>query len=290
MVYRQRKTGDSAIWRIPGPGGSASDPEPKKLIASSGEELFYAYSPDGRRIAFLSTRGGGQNIWVCESDGSNAVQLTNFDHTAGTPRWSPDGRRIVFDSSEAGDWNLYIVDAEGGAPRRLTQEPSDEIIGTWSHDGKWIYFNSDRSGESQIWKIPAEGGAAVQVTRGGGFYTPESADGSYLYYAKSESGTGIWRVPVGGGEETEVFSGPIGAKEWTLSGSGIYYATHTVHGRWCENAILHLDFESGQVTEVIREEGPVWVSEPKVSPDQEWILYNREVFGSSELMLMENFR
>ena len=125
-----------------------------KLIVSSWIDRSPAYSPDGRRIAFQSFRGGSANIWVCDRDGSNPVQLTSFESHTGTPHWSPDSRRLVFDSYEARDGNIYVINADGGVPRRLTQEPSSDVAGTWSHDGGWVFFASDRSGSFEIWKIP----------------------------------------------------------------------------------------------------------------------------------------
>jgi Tol biopolymer transport system component/serine/threonine protein kinase len=291
MVYRQQTTYSGDIWRTPGRGASAPDGEPERLIASSGSEYHPAYSPDGRRIAFSSDRSGVGNIWVCDSDGSNPVQLTNFGSHTGSARWSPDGRRIAFDSVEEGDANIYVVDAEGGIPRRLTDDPSADATPTWSRDGRWIYFQSNRSGESQVWKIAAEGGAAGQVTRDGGGYAKESWNGSYLYYAKAD---GIWRVPVGGGEETEVFSGPVGYRDWAPAADGLYISTHTRgQGRWREYAIQHLDLDldSGKVKELFRQKSlTIFGSGLEISPDEEWVLFRKRPLVTSELMLVENFR
>ncbi len=215
MVYVQWVFPPANIWRVPGRKASMPDQPPQMLISSSRDDNNPAYSPDGRRIAFQSDRAGSSNIWVCDSDGSNPIQLTHFEAHTGTPRWSPDGRRITFDSLEAGDWNIYVIDAQGGRPRRLTRETHDDNMASWSRDGHWIYFVSDRSGDHQIWKVPAEGGEAEQVTQGGGYYAEQSWDGLYLYYENEQSNPGIWRVPVDGGEETEVVAGPIaGAQGW----------------------------------------------------------------------------
>jgi Tol biopolymer transport system component len=294
MVYRQFTQYPQDIWRVPGRKAPTPDREPERLITSSAADRNPAYSPDGRRIAFNSNRSGVLNVWVCDSDGSNPLQLTTHQKHSDTPRWSPDGRRILFNSNEAGVWDLYVVDARGGIPRRLTQAPSEDGNGTWSHDGRWIYFHSDRSGEFQIWKMPAEGGAAVQVTRGGGYYAQESWDGRHLYYVLSDPDrSGIWRVPVGGGEETEVVRGPVRDFDWAPSQSGIYYATtrEVIPFRKSVYTISFLDLESGCVTELLRREGPfLHPTTLAVSPDEEWILYAENPSPTSELMLAENFR
>jgi Tol biopolymer transport system component len=230
LVYVQWAGGFEDIWRVPGRKASFPDRAPEKIIDSSYRDYNQAYSPDGRRVAFASTRTGPVNVWVCASDGSDPIQLTSHESFAGTPRWSPDGRRIVFDSLEVGDWNLYVIDAEGGIPRQLTHEPSADCRGSWSRDGQWIYFASDRSGTFQTWKTPAEGGPAVQVTRRGGNYAVESWDGRHLYYTTEISGpSGIWRVPVDGGEEVEVLPGPVRTfSNWALVRDGIYFVPSTL--------------------------------------------------------------
>jgi Tol biopolymer transport system component len=284
MVYAQYDNPPGDIWRVPGRGASLPDHSPTKLIDSSGEDFHPSYSPDGRRIAFASDRSGTANIWVCDSDGSNLVQLTNYDRPTGAPRWSPGGRRLVFDSLEAWDANLYVIDADGGVPRRLTQEPSADVTGTWSPDGKWIYFHSDRSGEGQIWRMPAEGGQALQVTRNGCGAHPEvSWDGRSVY---CREGSVLWQVPVDAPERAEAVVEHDDLRGWDLGRSGLYMALAD-EGRY---AVRYRDFESGRVTELRRTEHRG--SGLAVSPDEQWILYSASSRDSAggELMLVENFR
>ena len=78
---------DSDIWRL---DTSGKDP-PRKLVVSTLFDTAGEYSPDGRKIAFSSNRSGPREIWVCDADGGNAVQLTHFGGPiTGTARWSPD--------------------------------------------------------------------------------------------------------------------------------------------------------------------------------------------------------
>jgi Tol biopolymer transport system component len=288
VVYEQWTVLPLDIWRMPGPRSSLPDRSPKRLITSSGNDGNPAISPDGRRIAFQSFRGGEGNIWVCNRDGSNPVQLTTFESHTGTPRWSPDSRRLVFDSVEAGDWNVYVIDADGGVPRRLTSEPSVDYTGTWSQDGRWIYFASDRSGIQEIWKMPSEGGPALQVTHDVGVSFPTvSPDGAYLYFWKLGPSTGIWRMPVDGGEMKEVVPGPgTNMTDWAPGRSGLYYATTGADGY----QIRYRDLASGQETALHSEDGSLVHQWLAVSPDEKWILFGARPASTSELMLVENFR
>jgi len=132
----------SNFWRLDTRTG-----ERKMLISSMYGQLHLDYSPDGRKIAFQSKRSGNWEVWTCDADGSNCMQITSFDGPqCGTPRWSPDGRWLALDSRVDGQPEIYVVAADGGKPHRMTDHPSDNVLPSWSHDGLWIYFTSDRSG------------------------------------------------------------------------------------------------------------------------------------------------
>jgi hypothetical protein len=99
-------------------------------------------------------------------------------------------------------------------------------------------------------------------------------------------------LPVGGGEEIEVVGERVDAFSWALSRAGIYFATarETVRRRGEEYTIHVLDFASGRVTELRRDEGPFSRWCLAVSPDEKWILYGEMPAWESELMLAEDFR
>ena len=159
--------GHTSIWRMAAPSlegkGLRSLNQPTPLISSTRNDETPQFSPDGRKIAFTSTRSGSLEVWVSDADGSNAVQVTSFGGPGvATPRWSPDGGRIAFDSNAAGEFDIYVVGASGGRPRRMTTNPANDGNPSWSHDGRWIYFDSARTGQQQVWKMSANGGKAVR--------------------------------------------------------------------------------------------------------------------------------
>ena len=109
--YLTGTSGDKiSVVQAPRPGGS--------FLASTRYDFFPNFSPDGKRITFTSRRSGTDEIWVCDSDGSNALQVTSFGGPfTGNSRWSPDGSQLAFESTAQGDWNIYVINANGGKPR-----------------------------------------------------------------------------------------------------------------------------------------------------------------------------
>jgi serine/threonine protein kinase len=288
LAYSQESR-STDIWRMVISGSSTRSPT--RFISSTRPDYGPQYSPDGKRIAFTSGRSGSHEIWVCDADGQNPVQLTSFaGPDAGSPRWSPDGRQIVFDSVAAGDRDIFVVSADGGKPSRLSGETADEVRArpSWSRDGKWIYFGSNRTGDWQIWREPAEGGNAVQVTRQGGREAFESFDGNFVYYTRGFGIPGIWKVPVAGGEETLVLDEALQGF-WALRDNGIYFINPKATPL---PTIEFLDFATGHTKRVAAIEKEFQLTHPSlaVSPDGRWLLYAKEEILESDIMLVENFR
>jgi Tol biopolymer transport system component/DNA-binding winged helix-turn-helix (wHTH) protein len=277
----------TTTWRVDlHSKGANGTPLATRLLSSTRADYNAQYSPDGRRIAFHSMRSGWSEIWVSDSDGSNARQLTFLRAPmTGSPRWAPDGNRIVFDSNAEGQFELYTIRAEGGKPRRLTTNPATDGVGSWSHDGKWIYFMSTRSGERQVWKMPAEGGAAIQLTRHVGYVAFESPDHRFVYYSKGRQETSLWRVPVDGGEEQQLLDSVLWLN-FVVAPDGIFFVPGHADGTW---SIRFFNFQTGATTVVAPIEGQAAVG-LSLSPDGRYILYSENDQQSSELMLVENFR
>ena len=280
---------DSNIWRVEVDGRSVPGP----LIASSREDTWPQYSPDGKKIAFASDRSGSWEIWISDEAGAQATALTSFrGGVVGSPAWSPDSRQIAFDARPQGNPDIFVVSAEGGLPRRLTTDLSEDAAPSWSHDGRWIYFASDRDGSQQVWKMPAErGGAPLRVTQGGGFSSQESPDGRFLYYAKRRFLLGgLWRISTDGGTEARVVDqlDPEYDRMWALTSKGLYF----VSGERPVRGVLNfLPFSAQRRTSVAALENlDRSVPGLSVSPDGRWILYPRVDQRNADILLLENLR
>ena len=267
---------------------SAAKDEAGQILSSNEQDSSPQFSPDGARIAFQSWRSGAQEIWICNADGSDPLQLTSFGGAlTGSPRWSPDGREIAFDSRPDGRPHIYIVSPDGGTPRALTSGQYNDIVPSWSPDGKSIYFGSTRGGTWQIWEAPAAGGSPRQVTSQGGLIALPSADGKWLYFTKNAR-PGLWRVPLAGGAEEQVLRSPANGFQgyWGLTQQGIYYLDTTNRPGEIRFAAFSALARSSLVHKLAAMPTPL--AGLSVSPDGRWLAYATTAEASSNITLIES--
>jgi Tol biopolymer transport system component/DNA-binding winged helix-turn-helix (wHTH) protein len=288
LVYQQVVSNDN-IWRVDLRDEKHRQGPAAVVISEKGGKGRPHFSPDGKRIAFESDRLGYPEIWACDSDGSNCGQLTSLRGTAGAARWSPDGHYIAFEFRPKEHSEVYLLEVGGGRPRLLATLPGADNGGpNWSRDGKWIYFYSDRGGGPfQLWKIQLNGGPPVQVTKNGGVFAAESADGRFLYYSKSDV-PGIWKMPLSGGEEIRVLDQPAGDDwyNWALARNGIYFLDSSIR---TNATVKFFDFATGKKISISTSDKP---PSPglALSPDGRSILYVQNELAESSIMLVKNFQ
>jgi serine/threonine protein kinase/Tol biopolymer transport system component len=294
LVFSRDIGGGYQVWKVDASVRRGRSSPPVKLISSIQTDEDPAYSPDGKRIAFKSTRSGNaMEIWICNSDGSNATQLT-FS-AAGVhnslPHWSADGRSILFSSNLGGHDGLYLINSQGGTPKRLMSNASK---GSFSRDGNWIYFVSDRTGQSQIWKMPAHAShsyeEAVQVTRNGADFGIESPDGKYLYCVTRGDVTPLTKVALEGGQEVVVLPSIL-FSNFAVADEGIYFIPGPTQSRF---SLQFLSFSSGKISRIAdlgsQSIGYVLTASPGLEGTSRSILYEAERRENMNLMLVENFR
>jgi Tol biopolymer transport system component len=253
------------------------------LITSSRLERFPRYSPDGKNVAFVSLRSGNWQLWVSDSEGANAVQMTFFRRgEVRLPCWSADGRQIGFVAKQDGPFEAYVVDAGGEAPRKLQFLGVDVSGWIWSRDGQWIFFSSTRSGTRQLWKVPARGGAPQQLTHQGAALPFESPDSRLLYYVRPG---GVWCVPVDGGEEREVFRLDVDPAALEVGRAGIYFSAELAFQK--PSDLMFFRLPNGPITRVAGVQTRYGLS---ISPNRRYLLYTKMTSTGSDLMLVENFR
>jgi Tol biopolymer transport system component len=91
-----------------------------------------SWSPDGRKIVFVSERDGNFEVYVMNADGSGQRNLTRHPGHDSDPAWSPDGRKIAFTTKRDGNFEVYVMNADGSGQQNLTRNPAPDRSPVWS--------------------------------------------------------------------------------------------------------------------------------------------------------------
>ena len=184
---------NSHIWGVLSSGG-----KPEQFTYGDGRDSGPLWSPDGKNILFLSSRGKEKGVvpWVISAEGGEARPVCSEPKGAEKPAWSPDGKNILFlarvkaekpksdvkvvrklfhkftglgyihDSNR----HLFVAGINGGKPKQFTKGEFDVASADWSPDGKNIAFVANMTGEQDytlikdVWIIPSKGGKPRQLT------------------------------------------------------------------------------------------------------------------------------
>ena len=198
------------------PDGTGATTVLRDKTTDSARQKYFsepAWSPDGRRIAYLrADRRGAVAIGVVNADGTGShdvASLATGDRSGGEPAWSPDGRHIAFERSEGGR-HIFIVDLDGGGIRRLTpslkaeqHDDSGRAQGwwhspTWSPDGSKIAFHGNYYYMPGLWTINPDGSGLTRIAHGPASDPDWSPDGRKLAFARFRAG----------GEDGDEFTDP----------------------------------------------------------------------------------
>jgi eukaryotic-like serine/threonine-protein kinase len=282
-----KMSGSDTIWKGDIPEQEGQMVATRHLIGINRGHWLGRFSPDGQRIAFSSMGSGNPEVWICDNDGSNPLQLTDFGgHHTGSPYWSPDGRRITFDSRPEGHSDIFTMNADGRQLERMTTELSDDRIPSYSRDGSWIYFTSNRGGSYAVWKCPAAGGEAVQVTNDEGWWPCESPDGRSLYYLDVTGKGNVWKLSLEDGKKQIVLN-DIVWQNWYPAGSGIYYLKETAETDVFALSFLNLATNGIKNLAHVRHENLYSLD---MSPDRKSFIISEEQRRMYDIYLVENFR
>ncbi len=241
-----------------------------------------AWSPDGRRVAFISNRTGALKLWTMAADGSDPRQLTQGPDEDDAPAWSPDGKSIAYVSIRDGNAEIFLVDADGTRPRRLTTSPGDDIHPQWRPDGHRLLFNSSRSSRDrtnpdvfELLTMRPDGSDVQHLTRGGvATYASYSPDGSRLLYRRQmpDGNSEIVVRRVKAETETNVSQHPgfDGWPAWSRDGRRIVFARE-ISEELASIIVINAD-GSGASTVIA---GPGRNTNPRWSPIQDQLIFTR---------------
>ena len=232
------------IYVMPISGGP-----PMRIAEGLSYEQQPRWSPDGTRVAFVSDRGGGDNIWIMNSDGSNKKQLTKEDfRLLNQPSWSPDGRYIVakkhFTTARSlGTGEVWLYHVDGGTGVLLVKRPDEKHqkeLGepTFAPDGKSVYFTRNitpgpifqyaQDSNQALFAIDRyelDTGETHRVTAGnGGAVRPTpSPDGKYLAFVRREmSKSKLYVRDLASGNEWKIYDDLDQDMQETWGVTGVY--------------------------------------------------------------------
>lgn len=178
-----------------------------QLTDTEGSNRYPAWSPDGFKIAFTSTRNSGRvttsELYVMNADGSDAQRLT-FDGGVGEASWAPGGTKIVYSRTSNDNEDLYVTNADGsGAPARITTHPWRDRDPSWSPDGSRIAFTRDDPDTIEdpyaIYQVNPDGNNEMKLTQSG-------FDEGHLDWSPSGHRIAFTRyLPVGGQVRGEIY-------------------------------------------------------------------------------------
>jgi TolB protein len=140
---------------------------PQTVVRSREPLLSPSWSPDGRRIAYVSFERGNSSIYIQEVATGQREVVASFRGINGAPAFSPDGSRLALTLSRTGNPEIYVMDLASRQLTQLTRHFSIDTEPAWSPDGRTLYFTSDRAGRPQIYQMPASGGEATRLSFAG---------------------------------------------------------------------------------------------------------------------------
>jgi len=165
----------------------------RNAMNSSEPIISPSWSPDGKKVAYVSFEDRKPVIYVHELATGRRIALSNQKGNNSAPAWSPDGRKLAISLSKDGNTQIYNINADGTGLQRLTRGNTIDTEPQYSADGRYIYFTSDRGGNPQIYRMSAEGEQSEgvkRVTYKQGFVTSPriSPDGKFLAYIANIGG------------------------------------------------------------------------------------------------------
>jgi Tol biopolymer transport system component len=216
-----------------------------QITRGPGGDYQPNWSPDGRTLAFFSSRNGNPGIWTVDLDSLRLRCLSPADCVEVNPSFSLDGGRIAYQSDRDGRLEVWVMNADGSAPRQLTRIGVMGHFLRWTGDAHWIVFRSPGQGKAATYRIAVEGGAGGATPE----QLPEVIGGSHMSFSPDSNmildvlgHRTVWVSPLDGRQPWRSF-------EFDDAEVRIDYPVWSPDGRW----VLFDRFRP--------EGGDIWVAE-----------------------------
>lgn len=161
------------------------------LLESPEPLLSPAWSPNGKKIAYVSFEGRNSAIYVQDILTGKRERVAAYEGINSAPSWSPEGSRLAMTLSKDGNTEIYIMSLHSKTLKRMTNHSGIDTEPTWSPDGRKLAFTSDRSGGPQIYEMDIRGSRPKRVSFEGNYnvrpaYSP---DGKFITLVHAVNGS-----------------------------------------------------------------------------------------------------
>ena len=252
------RTGNNLLNKTyPGPARAAANAFADDIVLA----LTHVRGIAGGKIAFIATRSGAKEVYVCNTDGSDLRQLTSDHNISVGPALSADGRRLAYVGYKSGYADIYAVNLATGTRDRVIKFPGTNTGPAFSPGGDRLALSVSRDGNPELYVTDATGGGARRLT-----HTPAaessptwSPDGSEIIYVVSDAGSApqLYRIGADGGTGRHISTGFGFCTEPNWSPDGKRLAFNVREGGGFAVAVMDLGGGSARVVATDAER-PAW--------------------------------
>jgi TolB protein len=224
------------------------------------------------KVGFVSDRSGRKEIYTCDYDGANVLQLTHDAAISVSPALSPDGRRLAYTGYQSGYADIYLIELASGSRNRIIKFPGTNSGAAFSPDGTHVACTLSKDGNPEIYVTGISGDSPRRLTHTRGVESSPtwSPSGSEIIYSSDEKGSPqLYRISAAGGAGRFLSTG-FGYNtqpNWSPDGKRVTFNVRS--GAGFQVATMHLD--SGATRVAVEEgESPCW------GPDSRHIIFSRK--------------
>lgn len=185
---------------------------PQVVVRSSEPMLSPAWSPDGRKLAYVSFERGNSAVYIQDIATGARELVASFRGINGSPSFSPDGNRLALMLSRSGNPEIYVMNLGSKALTQITNQFGIDTEPSFSADGGTIYFTSDRGGRPQIYQASASGGGATRVTFQGNYNASATVSYDGKKIAVAQGAGNVYRIAL--------MDRSLGSPRWTTLSPG----------------------------------------------------------------------
>lgn len=202
---------------------------PQTLVRSAESLMSPSWSPDGKKLAYVSFESGNSAIYIQDlTTGMRQLVSSNRGINSG-PAFSPDGRKLAMTLSFGGNPDIYVMDLASKSRTQITKHMAIDVESAWTPDGQSIIFTSDRSGKPQLYQVSSSGGEPTRITFQGQYNARASICCEGKQVAMVQGSGNVYRIAVvdrGTGQYTQISPGNQDeSPSFAPNGSMVLYAS-----------------------------------------------------------------